>query len=90
MTVSALSINFTFSSVTSPPQPLHGCDACSRADEADVSVMYPGRAEGAAPYWAGDEAVLGEGVGELEVLPERGDEADDEDCPEHEAAASKH
>jgi len=40
--------------------------------------------------WAGDEAVLGERVGELEVLPERGDEADDEDCPEHEADASKH
>jgi len=88
--VSALSINLTFSSVTSPPHPLHGCDACPRADEADVPVMYPGWAEGTAPYWAGDEAVLGERVGELEVLPERSDEADDEGCPEYEAAASKH
>jgi len=88
--VSALSMSLPFSSVTSPLHPLHGCDACSRADEADVSVMHPGRAEGAAPYRALDEVVLGEGVGELEVLPERGDEADDEGCPECEADAGKH
>ena len=88
--VSALSISLIFSSVTSPPHPLHGCDACPRADEADVSVMHPGWAECTAPYWAGDEAFLGERVGELEVLPERSDEADDEDCPEYEADASKH
>lgn len=70
--------------------PLECCDACPRHDEADVPVMYPGWAEDAAPYWAGDEAVLGECIGEFEVLPERGDEADDEGCPEYEAAASKH
>jgi len=49
--------------------------------------MYPGWAEGAAPYWIIDESVLGEHVGELEVLPECCDEADDKDGPEREAAA---
>lgn len=88
--VSARSMSLIlFSSVTSPPQPLHGYDACPRA-EANVPMMHPRRAEGTAPYRALDEAILGECVGELEVLPERGDEANDEDRPEREAAASKH
>ena len=78
-----------FSMLTSL-HPLDCCDACPRTNEADVSVMHQGQVECTAPYWAGDEAVLVEHVGELEVFSERGDEADDEDCPEREADASKH
>ena len=52
--------------------------------------MVEGPDNASSTLWAGDEAVLGEFVGELEVLPKCGDEADDEDCPEREADASKH
>jgi len=52
--------------------------------------LVDGPENASSTLWAGDEAFLGERVGELEVLPKRSDEADDEDCPEREADASKH